>query len=611
MVKSNARCSAILQYELLPKEKDTGNFILPCAIGTTTVSNALADLGASIIIMPFSLFKWLGLGNPKPINMVIEMANRSMQSPKGIVENVLVKINNFIFPVDFIILDIIEDDKVLIILGRPMLATAHARIDVFGKKISLEVGSARLNDNSSEIFCNPNSNSSISVDDFVERDDVWDNQDFKELTNEATKSPVRPKFSNLIKKFSNISQRIDEDYKSIKDDIPLVSVYTTRNVLVRRMLIPDEFLSEEIRATDDYKEQKKVDEGEKDAQSYDDVDDFDNRLEPGSHKENPEYVVDDDDDDDDDKEEEKVDENEGNEMGSLEIRIEKMQTLIPTTPRSPRINLSSDKNIARELTNTVSLSTPTTSKAPHKQRCISSKYNHLPVDRVLYEIVPQIAKRATDDFIENNLKPCIAKTIIEDRDAIRFEVPDLISKEFNSHAPQIIEELFKRYVQNNRKFEKPSTSNTSCKDDAFHSQHHDDHQDDDAPPEGEKRLKRQKTSKSSKSVRGSSSKRPVKDSTTCVSKQKQQQEWDAWVEETIINEDEVIPEDETPELITDFQNVDKRVPTIFDRARMEATLNDMLSNQFKNAEEYAYHLEQATKFIENHIVWESRQEDIR
>ncbi|GKD58240.1 retrovirus-related pol polyprotein from transposon TNT 1-94, partial [Tanacetum coccineum] len=140
MVKSNARCSAILQNELPPKEKDTGNFILPCAIGTTTVSNALADLGASIIIMPFSLFKWLGLGNPKPINMVIEMANRSMQSPKGIVENVLVKINNFIFPVDFIILDIIEDDKVLIILGRPMLATAHARIDVFGKKISLEVG---------------------------------------------------------------------------------------------------------------------------------------------------------------------------------------------------------------------------------------------------------------------------------------------------------------------------------------------------------------------------------------------------------------------------------------------------------------------------------------
>ncbi|GJR80177.1 hypothetical protein Tco_0150962 [Tanacetum coccineum] len=59
-----------------PKEKDPGSFILPCAIGTTTLSNALAELGESISIMPFSLFKRLGLGNPKPINMVIEMADR-------------------------------------------------------------------------------------------------------------------------------------------------------------------------------------------------------------------------------------------------------------------------------------------------------------------------------------------------------------------------------------------------------------------------------------------------------------------------------------------------------------------------------------------------------
>ncbi|GJS22203.1 putative reverse transcriptase domain-containing protein [Tanacetum coccineum] len=67
------------------------------------------------------------------------MADRSMQSPKGIKENVLVKISNFVFPVDFIILDIMEDENVLIILGRPMLATAHAKIDVYSKKISLGV----------------------------------------------------------------------------------------------------------------------------------------------------------------------------------------------------------------------------------------------------------------------------------------------------------------------------------------------------------------------------------------------------------------------------------------------------------------------------------------
>nr|GEU28942.1 hypothetical protein [Tanacetum cinerariifolium] len=144
MVKLKARCTAILQNELPPKEKDLGSFILLCAIGATIVSNALAGLGESISIMPFSLFKRLGLGNPKPINMVIEMADRSMQSLKGIVENVLVKINKLIFIIDFIILDIIEDDKFLIILGRPMLVTAHAMIDVFGKKISLEVGTEQI-----------------------------------------------------------------------------------------------------------------------------------------------------------------------------------------------------------------------------------------------------------------------------------------------------------------------------------------------------------------------------------------------------------------------------------------------------------------------------------
>ncbi|GKC01453.1 hypothetical protein Tco_0987589 [Tanacetum coccineum] len=270
----------------------------------------------------------------------------------------------------------------------------------------------------------------------------------------------------------------------------------------------------------------KAGEGEKDEQSYDDVDDSDNRLEPGSHKKNLEHV-----DDIDDKEEAKVDEKEGNEMGSLEIRTEKMRTPISTTPISPRINLSLDKNIARELTDT----------DVQASRIYDQGHG---------------MKIATKDLIENNLKPCLAKTIIEDRDDFRSDVPDFNSKEFSSHAPQIIEELFKNYVRNNviqvhpstttsteitssadlqqhlylkmksnpqdqandpalwdvlkRKFEKTSTSNTSCKDDEFHSQRNDDHQEDDALPEGEKRVK---------------DKRLLK-------------EWDAWVEETIIDEDE-------------------------------------------------------------------------
>ncbi|GKA62004.1 hypothetical protein Tco_0761523 [Tanacetum coccineum] len=245
------------------------------------------------------------------------------------------------------------------------------------------------------------------------------------------------------------------------------------------------------------------------------------------------------------------------------------------------------------------------------------------VDRLEPVIHKDNPKHVDDDDDKDKEK-------VDEEEGGEIEVTDLVSQEFNAQAPKIIEELFKNYVQSNMKrslqdqandlalwevlkckFEKSSTSYTSCRDDDIHSQRHDDHQEDDAPPEGEKRVKRHKTSKSLKSVRGSMSKHSAKYSTTYVSKQQQQQEWDAWVEETVIDEDEVILEDETPKLITKLQDVDKRVPTIYDYARMKATLNDALSNQFKNAQEYAYHLEQTKNFLENQIVWESRQEDIR
>ncbi|GJU33753.1 putative reverse transcriptase, RNA-dependent DNA polymerase, partial [Tanacetum coccineum] len=140
----SAHCSPTLQNKLPPKETDPGSFILPCMIGNHPQSNALADLEESISIMPYSLFKRLELGSLKPIKMAIEMADRSIQSPRGVKENVLVKISNLVFPVDFIILDITEDESVPIILGRPMLATAHAKIDVYGKKISLGVGNNQV-----------------------------------------------------------------------------------------------------------------------------------------------------------------------------------------------------------------------------------------------------------------------------------------------------------------------------------------------------------------------------------------------------------------------------------------------------------------------------------
>ncbi|GJV71447.1 reverse transcriptase domain-containing protein [Tanacetum coccineum] len=103
------------------------------------ITKALADLGASISLMPYSIFLRLNLGDLKPTQMCIELANKTTQFPKGIAENVVVKIDKFLFPVDFVILDMEEGHRIPIILGRPFFATAHAMINVFNKKISFKV----------------------------------------------------------------------------------------------------------------------------------------------------------------------------------------------------------------------------------------------------------------------------------------------------------------------------------------------------------------------------------------------------------------------------------------------------------------------------------------
>ncbi|GKB60234.1 reverse transcriptase domain-containing protein [Tanacetum coccineum] len=140
-VKLSEECSAIIQRSLPQKEGDPGSFTLPCLIGPLAVKNALADLGASINLMPHSLFRRLGISKLKPTKMSIQLADRSIKYPIGVCENLLVKISKFIFPVDFVVLEMDEDELVPIILGRPFLATARAVIDVHEGKLSLRVGS--------------------------------------------------------------------------------------------------------------------------------------------------------------------------------------------------------------------------------------------------------------------------------------------------------------------------------------------------------------------------------------------------------------------------------------------------------------------------------------
>lgn len=85
-VKLNERCSEFLRNELPPKEKDLRSYTLPCLIGNLNISNVLAVLGANISIMPYSMFTRLGVGKLKPIKMDIEMADKSMQTPLGLLK---------------------------------------------------------------------------------------------------------------------------------------------------------------------------------------------------------------------------------------------------------------------------------------------------------------------------------------------------------------------------------------------------------------------------------------------------------------------------------------------------------------------------------------------
>ncbi|XP_058735185.1 uncharacterized protein LOC131607180, partial [Vicia villosa] len=139
-----AECSAIIQNNMPPKLKDLGSFSIPCVIGKTIIEKALCDLGASVSLMHLSTCKKLNLGELKATRMSLQLADRSVKYPVGMLENIPVRVGQFYIPTDFIIMDIQEDSNIPIILGRPFLATAGAIIDVKRGKLTFEVGEERI-----------------------------------------------------------------------------------------------------------------------------------------------------------------------------------------------------------------------------------------------------------------------------------------------------------------------------------------------------------------------------------------------------------------------------------------------------------------------------------
>ncbi|GJU87146.1 reverse transcriptase domain-containing protein [Tanacetum coccineum] len=133
----NGNCSTVVLKKLPEKLGDPGRFLIPCDFSEFDNYLALANLGASINLMPLSIWKKLGFLGLTKTKMVLELADRTIFKPTGVTKNVFVKVGKFYFPADFVVLDFIADPRVPLILERPFLRTAHALIDVYEGEITL------------------------------------------------------------------------------------------------------------------------------------------------------------------------------------------------------------------------------------------------------------------------------------------------------------------------------------------------------------------------------------------------------------------------------------------------------------------------------------------
>ncbi|KAM2645570.1 hypothetical protein EV1_019107 [Malus domestica] len=163
VVKVGENVSTILQRKLPPKCKDPGSFTIPCVIGNTRFESAMLDLGASINVMPYSIYASMNLGELKNDGVIIQLADRSNAYPKGVLEDVLVQVNHLIFPANFYVLEMDESDhtpSLPILLGRPFMKTARTKIDVFNGTLTMEFDGEVINFNLSDSMKFPSENHS-------------------------------------------------------------------------------------------------------------------------------------------------------------------------------------------------------------------------------------------------------------------------------------------------------------------------------------------------------------------------------------------------------------------------------------------------------------------
>ena len=141
--------TSLIRNNMPPKYKDPGSPTISIVVGNSKLGHALVDLGASVNLLPYSLYVKLGLGELEPTNITLLLADRSVKIPRGIVKDVLVQVGKFYFPMDFVVLDtqpmVNQGTQFLVILSRPFLATANAIIHCRGGLMTLSFGNMTVN----------------------------------------------------------------------------------------------------------------------------------------------------------------------------------------------------------------------------------------------------------------------------------------------------------------------------------------------------------------------------------------------------------------------------------------------------------------------------------
>lgn len=273
-VKLTEHASSIISNTLPPKLKDPGAPLISVTVGNINIKKALLDLGASVNILPGNLFDQHDLGTLEETDIILQLADKSTKIPRGVLSDVIVKVEDFYYPVDFLVLDTEntrKESQPTIILGRPFLATIHAQIDCRTGAMDISFGNRKLRIN---VFNNfPNSPSDHEcyrvdvIDDLVhqftskilnsdplefflsnDRDEVLDFEDIKTVENEFANAvkQERPPWSH---QFEKLPTNFSEPLKPSLDQPPTLELKTLPSNLKYSFLGSNDSLPVIISAT--------------------------------------------------------------------------------------------------------------------------------------------------------------------------------------------------------------------------------------------------------------------------------------------------------------------------------------------------------------------------